>query len=46
MPELPDITVYLEALEQRILGEQLQTVRVNSPFLVRSFDPPIEAAHG
>ena len=45
MPELPDITVYLEAIEQRILGEQLQAVRVNSPFLVRSFDPPIEAAH-
>jgi formamidopyrimidine-DNA glycosylase len=46
MPELPDITVYLEALERRILGKPLERVRVSSPFLVRTFEPPLEAAHG
>jgi formamidopyrimidine-DNA glycosylase len=46
MPELPDITVYLEALDRRIVGQVLERVRVTSPFLLRSFDPPLEAAHG
>jgi formamidopyrimidine-DNA glycosylase len=46
MPELPDITVYLEALERRILGEPLEAVRVASPFLLRTFDPPLESVHG
>jgi formamidopyrimidine-DNA glycosylase len=46
MPELPDITIYLEALEQRILGQQLAGVRIGSPFVLRTFDPPLEAAHG
>lgn len=46
MPELPDITVYLEALEPRILEQPLQGVRVNSPFLLRTFEPPLEAAAG
>jgi formamidopyrimidine-DNA glycosylase len=46
MPELPDITIYLEALQARILGQRLDKVRINSPFLVRTFDPPIEAAEG
>jgi formamidopyrimidine-DNA glycosylase len=46
MPELPDITVYLEALGRRIGGKRLQGIRVTSPFLVRTFDPPLEAAHG
>jgi formamidopyrimidine-DNA glycosylase len=46
MPELPDITIYLEALEGRILGQRLAGVRVNSPFLVRSFEPPLESAAG
>jgi formamidopyrimidine-DNA glycosylase len=46
MPELPDITVYLEALEQRILREQLEQSRVHSPFILRSVEPPLEAAHG
>ncbi len=46
MPELPDITVYVEALERRIVGECLEGVRVNNPFLVRTFEPPLEAAHG
>jgi formamidopyrimidine-DNA glycosylase len=46
MPELPDITVYIEALERRILGQALDRVRIKSPFLLRTFDPPIEEAHG
>lgn len=46
MPELPDITVYLEALEPRIVGQVLEQVRIVSPFLLRTFDPPIEALHG
>ncbi len=44
MPELPDITIYIEALEKRILGERLERARVASPFLVRTVDPPVQAA--
>ncbi len=44
MPELPDITVYIEALERRIVGVPLEGIRVNNPFLVRTYDPPLEAA--
>ena len=46
MPELPDITAYVEALERRIVGERLEGVRVNNPFLARTFEPPLEAANG
>jgi formamidopyrimidine-DNA glycosylase len=46
MPELPDITIYIEALEARILGQRLDKVRVHSPFLVRTFEPDIHAAEG
>lgn len=46
MPELPDITIYVEALEQRIVGQVLDGVRIRSPFLLRTFDPPIESVHG
>ncbi len=46
MPELPDITVYIEALERRILGHKLERLRIASPFLVRSVDPPVKAAEG
>jgi formamidopyrimidine-DNA glycosylase len=46
MPELPDITVYLEALERRIVGHLLLKVRVNSPFLLRTYKPPVSAAEG
>jgi formamidopyrimidine-DNA glycosylase len=46
MPELPDITVYIEALEQRILDRPLQQVRILSPFLVRTAVPPISQAQG
>ncbi len=44
MPELPDITLYMEALKPRVVGRRLSRLRVRSIFLVRSFDPPIEAA--
>ena len=40
MPELPDIVVYIEALEQRILDKTLERVQIASPFLLRSIDPP------
>jgi formamidopyrimidine-DNA glycosylase len=46
MPELPDITIYLEALEGRIVGQRPEGIRVHSPFLLRSFEPPLEAAEG
>ncbi len=46
MPELPDITIYLEALEGRIVGRRLQCIRINSPFLMRTFDPPVDEAKG
>ncbi|HET7340662.1 MAG TPA: DNA-formamidopyrimidine glycosylase family protein [Methylomirabilota bacterium] len=46
MPELPDVTVYLEALERRIAGATLQRVRLLTPFLLRSVDPPLSATIG
>ena len=46
MPELPDIELYLHALEPRIVGHRLERVRLASPFLVRSVDPPIAEVHG
>lgn len=46
MPELPDITAYIEALESRIVGQPLERVRIPKPFLLRSVDPPISAANG
>jgi formamidopyrimidine-DNA glycosylase len=46
MPELPDITVYLEALDSRVSGATLERVRLASPFVVRSVDPPLNEAHG
>jgi formamidopyrimidine-DNA glycosylase len=46
MPELPDITIYIEALERRILARPLQEVRLKSPFLLRSVDPPLAAVRG
>src|SRR5262245_40092627 len=45
MPELPDIVVYIEALEQRIVGHVLERVQIAGPFLLRTATPPIEAAH-
>ena len=46
MPELPDVTVYLEALAARVVGQPLERVRIASPFVLRSFDPPIDAVNG
>lgn len=46
MPELPDITVYIEALETRVLNHQLESVAVASPFLLRTAEPPIGALQG
>jgi len=46
MPELPDITIYLEALERRILGQRLGEVRINSPFVLRTFEPPLKSVEG
>lgn len=43
MPELPDITVYVEALERRLIGEELTEVRLGTPFLLRSVEPPLGA---
>jgi len=46
MPELPDITIYLEALQARLLNQRLEKIRIGSPFVLRSFEPPIRAAEG
>lgn len=46
MPELPDVELYLHALRPRIVGSRLEGIRLASPFLVRSFDPPISESHG
>lgn len=46
MPELPDVTLYIDALETRILGQSLVRVRIASPFLLRSVDPPSSSAEG
>jgi formamidopyrimidine-DNA glycosylase len=46
MPELPDVTVYLEALAARVNGRKLLGVRLASPFVLRTFDPPLSAAAG
>jgi len=46
VPELPNILVYLRALEPRVVGQPLERVRLASPFLLRSVDPPLDAAIG
>ena len=46
MPELPDVVVYVEALGRRVVGETLVSARIGSPFLLRTFDPPLDAAFG
>ncbi len=46
MPELPDISAYITALEERIVGQTLEHVRLGSVFLLRSVDPPLSAAEG
>src|SRR5438309_1645210 len=46
MPELPDVVLYIEALEPRLRGARLERVRLLSPFVLRSVDPPLAAAAG
>src|SRR5256714_4315046 len=46
MPELPDIVVYLEALQARVVGERLERLRIASPFLLRSVEPRPEELAG
>ena len=46
MPELPDVAVYLECLEPRIVGERLERVRLRSPFLLRTVEPPLGIVFG
>ncbi len=46
MPELPDISAYIKALESRVVGEPLDKIRLGSPFLLRSVAPPISAIEG
>lgn len=46
MPELPDITIYIEALEARVVGRVLEKIRLQNMFVLRTFSPPIEALAG
>ncbi|QOY91443.1 Fpg/Nei family DNA glycosylase [Paludibaculum fermentans] len=46
MPELPDIQVYIEALEARVLNERLERVEFKTPFLLRTVTPPVKASEG
>jgi formamidopyrimidine-DNA glycosylase len=46
MPELPDITVYIEALERHVRGEVLEDLRIRTPFLLRTVDPPLSDVVG
>ena len=46
MPELPDISAYITALEERIVGQTLERVRLGSVFLLRTVDPPLSAVEG
>jgi len=46
MPELPDVVVYIEALEARVVGQPLERVRLASPFVLRSVEPPIQTTVG
>src|SRR5256885_17140719 len=46
MPELPDVVVYIEALESRILGQTLERVRLASPFLLRTISPALAEVEG
>ena len=46
MPELPDVAIYIERLSALVLGQVLERARLKSPFLVRSFEPPLSAAEG
>jgi formamidopyrimidine-DNA glycosylase len=46
VPELPDLTIYIEALEQHIRGRRLDRIRLSSPFVLRTVEPPLESVFG
>ena len=46
MPEFPDLTVYIESLRSRIEGHRIENIRLSNPFILRTFDPPINRAVG
>src|SRR2546422_7845589 len=46
MPELPDISAYITALESRIVGEPIEHMRLATPFLLRTVEPPIASVEG
>jgi formamidopyrimidine-DNA glycosylase len=46
MPELPDVEIYVEALRERIVGQRLERALIRGPFLLRSVEPPLDAAYG
>src|SRR4051812_23931452 len=46
MPELPDVVVYLEALDRHIVGRRLERLTLHSPFVLRTVDPPIGTIQG
>ncbi|MGB6485786.1 MAG: DNA-formamidopyrimidine glycosylase family protein [Steroidobacteraceae bacterium] len=46
MPELPDVTVYREALTQRVVGQTIDNILILQPFLLRTVEPPIASAQG
>lgn len=46
MPELPDVVVYIEALQSRIVGRRLERVSIRSPFVLRTFEPPVDSLEG
>ncbi len=46
MPELPDIVVYIERLEARLIGTSLQRIRLASPWVLRTFEPPVSVVDG
>jgi len=46
MPELPDVCAYIEALERHVVGRPLEQVKILTPFLLRSYDPPLDTLFG
>ena len=46
MPELPDVELYRSALTARVSGQRIDAVRIGNPFVVRTYDPPIDAVAG
>ena len=46
MPELPDVELYLHALRPRVVGQRIEGVRIGNPFIVRTYDPPVESIVG